>query len=163
MLNTKIIMADNEDLDRPCEELGYCPYGQLVKEFPISTTHHPSCQEQFKCFRSEHDCPVYYLGEEIEEKTGTEVHVDPYLIAFTHNSDNDLVQYCAWDFEEAAEYLAQNDIEEIRIQLQVGPIEDGRNGLSLREFKQVSQVIIEGVLERGKKVNKCPSILDNAE
>jgi len=32
-LNTKKIIIKN--IEKPCHKLGYCPYGQLVEEFPL--------------------------------------------------------------------------------------------------------------------------------
>ena len=47
-------------IEKPCHELGYCPYGQVIEEFPFSKTKR-SC----KVFG--HDCPVYYMAELIIE------------------------------------------------------------------------------------------------
>ena len=45
---------------KPCHNMGYCPYGQLVEEYPLSKSDR-SC----KVFG--HDCPVFYLAEFITE------------------------------------------------------------------------------------------------
>jgi hypothetical protein len=34
-LNTTIVRYP--EIEKPCEKLGYCPYGQLVEEFPLHT------------------------------------------------------------------------------------------------------------------------------
>ena len=34
-LNNKIIIHKPKDVEKPCHLCGYCPYGQLVEEFPI--------------------------------------------------------------------------------------------------------------------------------
>jgi transposase-like protein len=59
-LNNKIIIKEN--VTKPCELCNYCPYGQLVEEYPLRKNSKYSC-ELFG-----HDCPVYYLAEFVEEK-----------------------------------------------------------------------------------------------
>ena len=57
-LNNKVFVDENAV--KPCGLLRYCPYGQLVEEFPFrSVPDHISC-EVFG-----HNCPVFYLKEEI--------------------------------------------------------------------------------------------------
>jgi len=43
---------------KPCEVLRYCPYGQLVEEFPIRKK-----RNKYSCEIFGHDCPVYYHAE----------------------------------------------------------------------------------------------------
>jgi hypothetical protein len=61
-LNTKQILAP--DTPHPCRQLGYCPYGQLVEEFPFSNVR------KRVCMVFGHDCPVHYLIEDIVEDDG---------------------------------------------------------------------------------------------
>jgi len=68
-LNNKIVLKGGKDetwkkfykeLKKPCHSCGYCPYGELVEEFPFSNTKR-SC----KVFG--HDCPVFYHAEPFAE------------------------------------------------------------------------------------------------
>ena len=59
-LNNKKII--NKKITKPCKLCGYCPYGQLVEEFPLKQINKYSC----KVFR--HDCPVFYHAEQITEE-----------------------------------------------------------------------------------------------
>lgn len=34
-LNTTKRLHDEQGIEKPCHDLGYCPYGQLVEEFPL--------------------------------------------------------------------------------------------------------------------------------
>ena len=47
---------------KPCHILGYCPYGQLVEEFPLDVQ--PS---DISCKVFGHNCPVYYCAESFSE------------------------------------------------------------------------------------------------
>jgi len=58
-LNTKKIIAPKAS--KPCRKLGYCPYGQLVEEFPIRAKRH----RKYSCPVYGHDCPVFYHKEKI--------------------------------------------------------------------------------------------------
>ena len=76
-LNTTIRKFKSDDIDKPCHKLGFCPYGQLVEEFPL----HPEFEEQdlnkvaregkldtgYNCKVFGHDCPVFYHAERIME------------------------------------------------------------------------------------------------
>ncbi len=53
-LNTTKVTARNKP--RPCHELGFCPYGKLVEEYPVTN-------KGLSCRVFGHDCPVYYLAE----------------------------------------------------------------------------------------------------
>ena len=62
-LNTTIVR--HPELEKPCGKLDYCPYGQLVEEFPLSSAGNP-----LSCLTSNgaiipfgHDCPVHYHAE----------------------------------------------------------------------------------------------------
>ena len=61
-LNTEIIQKDNLLKVKPCHKLGYCPYGMLVEEFPISER-----RTKLSCTTFGHDCPVFYHAEDITE------------------------------------------------------------------------------------------------
>ena len=64
-LNNKKIIWDynTEGLFKPCHELGWCPYGQLVEEFPLRDKHN-----EYSCGAFGHDCPVFYHAEGISEE-----------------------------------------------------------------------------------------------
>ena len=62
-LNTNI--AKHPELTKPCGKLLYCPYGELVEEFPLSVP-----RSKLSCLISNgaiisfgHDCPVHYHAE----------------------------------------------------------------------------------------------------
>jgi hypothetical protein len=57
-LNTKKIIAPK--VAKPCKKLGYCPYGQLVEEFPVRKK-----RSKYSCHIFGHDCPVHYHMEKI--------------------------------------------------------------------------------------------------
>ena len=61
-LNNKKMLSENVKKRKPCKKLGYCPYGKLVEEFKLK-----EIQDKFSCKTFGHDCPVYYLGEDITE------------------------------------------------------------------------------------------------
>lgn len=61
-LNTTHVIADTLGLDKPCHKLGYCPYGQLVEEFPISKK-----PTKLSCKIFGHNCPAFYHAENITE------------------------------------------------------------------------------------------------
>jgi len=50
---------------KPCHDTGFCPYGQLVEEFPL----HPEGYTEFSCRLFGHDCPVFYCAEPLCEKS----------------------------------------------------------------------------------------------
>ena len=62
-LNTERVI--NPDIEKPCIKLRYCPYGQLVEEFPLHEG-----DERLSCLTKNgaltqfgHDCPVHYCME----------------------------------------------------------------------------------------------------
>ena len=57
-LNTTKIPERNESLQFPCKKLDYCPYGQLVEEFPCRIE-----RDNHSCPVFGHDCPVFYQAE----------------------------------------------------------------------------------------------------
>jgi len=70
-LNTKTIV--NEDIEKPCVKLHYCPYGQLVEEYPLYQADdypHKQLGDKLACLEKNgaltqfgHDCPVHYHME----------------------------------------------------------------------------------------------------
>ena len=47
---------------KPCNELGWCPYGPLVEQFPLKGKSNISCSV------FGHDCPVFYVAEGFADK-----------------------------------------------------------------------------------------------
>ena len=70
-LNTKHIT--HPDLEKPCVKLNYCPYGQLIEEFPFSPERLEgkgyskiSCAlENGAIIQFGHNCPVHYHAERV--------------------------------------------------------------------------------------------------
>lgn len=60
------------ELEKPCGALRYCPYGQLVEEFPLTEPRDKlSCLEEFGGIMSfGHHCPVHYHAETAEDIAG---------------------------------------------------------------------------------------------
>jgi hypothetical protein len=48
------------EITKPCHELNFCPYGQLVEEYPLDNS-------EMSCQTFGHNCPVFYLAELITE------------------------------------------------------------------------------------------------
>ena len=68
-LNTTIVRYP--ELEKPCIKLEYCPYGQLVEEFPTSKDRNTplSCHERNGAIITfGHDCPVHYHAELVKEE-----------------------------------------------------------------------------------------------
>jgi hypothetical protein len=78
-LNTTEIIWNN--IVKPCKLSGYCPYGTLVEEFPLT-------EGKEKCEIFDHHCPAYYhaepLGEEVE---ATEEEIKKMIIEFSEAFD----------------------------------------------------------------------------
>jgi len=51
-----------ESREKPCHDLGYCPYGVLVEDFPLSK---PRTEKSCKVFG--HDCPFLTCAEDFKE------------------------------------------------------------------------------------------------
>lgn len=49
-------------MEKLCHLLDYCPYGQLIEEYPIQEN-----ESDLSCEVFGHDCPVYYQAENICE------------------------------------------------------------------------------------------------
>lgn len=59
-----------EKIIKPCKLCGFCPYGQLIEEFPLTN------DEGIVCLVYGHDCPVFYHAEifaEDQEATESEI------------------------------------------------------------------------------------------
>jgi hypothetical protein len=61
-MNTTKLVKQNLKKKKPCYKLGYCPYGSLVEEYPIT-----KLRTKFSCKTFGHNCPMFYLAEEITE------------------------------------------------------------------------------------------------
>jgi len=59
-LNTTVIVSKR--LDKPCHKLGYCPYGTIVEEYPLTLK-----RTKLSCKIFGHNCPVFYQAENITE------------------------------------------------------------------------------------------------
>lgn len=62
-LNTETVLW--KSAIKPCRVLGFCVYGQLVEEFPITEKPNPMSCQAFG-----HDCPVFYHAEAMAEDHG---------------------------------------------------------------------------------------------
>ena len=73
-LNNKKRIWTPDEIEKPCHKCDFCPYGQLVEEFPC----HPEFGGQdlnsidletgFNCHIFGHDCPVFYHAENLSEE-----------------------------------------------------------------------------------------------
>ncbi len=61
--NKGVIVRD--DVFKPCSELKYCPYGNLVEAFMMHGTSNETL-----CGTFGHDCPAFYLAHNIYEGSG---------------------------------------------------------------------------------------------
>ena len=52
----------NNQFEKPCHDLGWCPYGSLVESFRIRKN--PS---KYECSEFCHDCPVFYISADFSE------------------------------------------------------------------------------------------------
>ena len=70
-LNTTLVI--HPDMEKPCIKLRYCPYGQLVEEYPLYDPDYPNKEygDKLACILDNtgglmqfgHDCPVHYHAE----------------------------------------------------------------------------------------------------
>jgi hypothetical protein len=68
-----------EEIDKPCWELRYCPYGPLVEGFPLHPEHkgedlnklaiEGKLNTGYNCTEFGHDCPVFYMAEGFIDST----------------------------------------------------------------------------------------------
>ena len=52
----------NEDAEKPCHNLKWCPYGTLVESFRIR-----NMDSKYTCLVFDHDCPVFYVSQQFTE------------------------------------------------------------------------------------------------
>lgn len=86
-INDETRIWKKNQIDKPCHTLGYCPYGQLVEEYPL----HPEFPDDadlnalakegtlntgYNCTVFGHDCPVFYQAERIDEKSWEQAGID---------------------------------------------------------------------------------------
>jgi len=62
-VNTKEIVKENLEKEKPCHKLGWCPYGTIVELFPIRKKR----DKKISCKTFGHDCPMFYNAEDISE------------------------------------------------------------------------------------------------
>lgn len=62
-LNNKKTIIKETEIEKPCHKCNYCPYGQLVEEFPLTNK-----RTKMSCKTFGHNCPVYYMAENITEE-----------------------------------------------------------------------------------------------
>ena len=77
-LNNTIRIHDKSAVPKPCHELTFCPYGELVEEFPLHPEHkdvenlnalsNEELNTGYNCTVFGHDCPVFYHAELIAEE-----------------------------------------------------------------------------------------------
>jgi len=60
-INNKRRIWKHKEIVKPCHKLGFCPYGQLVEEYPIKR------RNKYSCKTYGHECPVYYQAEGFTE------------------------------------------------------------------------------------------------
>ena len=65
--NKKIIL---KDVVKPCKLCGFCPYGQLVEEYPLNTKLKDK-RNNVSCKVFGHDCPAFYMAEMTAEEEET--------------------------------------------------------------------------------------------
>ncbi len=59
-----------QDIEKPCVKLQYCPYGQLVEEYPFSFKDYPKVSCTYvngAIIQFGRDCPVHYLAEFVKK------------------------------------------------------------------------------------------------
>ena len=49
-------------VEKPCRFCGFCPYGQIVEEFPLKVK-----SDKVSCNVFGHNCPVFYMAEPLAE------------------------------------------------------------------------------------------------
>lgn len=70
--NKGVIVYGNAE--KPCHTLGWCPYGTLVECFRLR-----NLDSKFTCLVYDHDCPVYYLSQQISEHSTIKPTIDNKL------------------------------------------------------------------------------------
>jgi len=101
-------------LDKPCHLLGWCPYGQLVEEFPlleaekeyatykgwVTPDGYPDINRvlmdrnfitpEYRCGIFDHECPSYYLAENMAEKVEDDPDEEDFENVDEFGDDDDL-------------------------------------------------------------------------
>jgi hypothetical protein len=72
-INNKVRIHGADKIEKPCRCCGYCPYGQLVEEYPLHPEHKGKDLNKlaeigelftgYSCKVFGHDCPVFYQAE----------------------------------------------------------------------------------------------------
>ena len=52
-------------VSKPCHQLGFCPFGPLVEEFPLKAV-----PDEQSCTIFGHDCPVFHCAEPFVDGAG---------------------------------------------------------------------------------------------
>lgn len=52
----------HENAEKPCYILGWCPYGVLVENFRLR-----NMDSKYTCLVYDHDCPIFYISQQISE------------------------------------------------------------------------------------------------
>ena len=64
---------------KPCKLCGFCPYGQLVEEFPLN-------RNERSCGVFGHDCPAFYHSEFMsEDNEATNEEINEMIEEFENN------------------------------------------------------------------------------
>lgn len=58
--NTEKIIEENLKKVKPCHKLGWCPYGCIVEEFPLTE------EGKVNCRVFGHHCPMFYNAEDLD-------------------------------------------------------------------------------------------------
>lgn len=64
-LNNEKILIDNLKKDKPCRKLGWCPYGCIVEEFPLTEKKIEGVKINCEVFG--HHCPMFYNAEDLSD------------------------------------------------------------------------------------------------
>lgn len=72
-LNNKRFLDGWRNITKPCHVLDFCPYGQLVEEFPLHPKGRKKELREIECKTFGHDCPVFYIAEGVIEGCISEI------------------------------------------------------------------------------------------
>lgn len=79
LFNRGIIV--HEDVEKPCHQLRWCPYGAYVERFMIRLGRP---KPKSSCLVFGHDCPVFYISEKVSEDSPKR---PPLIEKFTERQD----------------------------------------------------------------------------
>lgn len=65
----------HENAEKPCHALHWCPYGNLVENFRLRNMY-----SKYTCLVFDHDCPSFYVSEQITESSVKDVIKNEKLI-----------------------------------------------------------------------------------